>query len=96
MLTQVGILEAATGKLARRSLITTVSGSAKACSRAARFGVSPSASCSCRAPPPMSPTTTTPVWMPIRTDSRACASFMGRAFRSRIAEMIPRPARTAR
>src|SRR5215468_12026599 len=34
------------------------------------LGVSPSANCSWRLPPPTSPTTTTPVWMPMRTAMR--------------------------
>ena len=50
--------------------ITTAFGSARACSRAARFGVSPTTACSWAAPTPMrSPTTTRPVAMPIRTCS---------------------------
>ena len=48
--------------------ITTVPGSASACSRAARFGVSPTTACSCAAPSPIrSPTTTSPVAIPTRT-----------------------------
>ena len=50
--------------------ITTASGSARACSRAAKFGVSPTTPCSCAAPDPTrSPTTTSPVAMPTRTCS---------------------------
>ena len=68
------------------------SGSAKSCSRAARFGVSPTTDCSCAEPSPIrSPTTTSPVAMPTRacnltdlTSSRATAS------------VTPSPARTAR
>ena len=52
------------------SLITTVSGAASPWRRAARLGVSPRARCSCRPPLPISPTTTSPVWMPIRTARR--------------------------
>ena len=57
------------------ALITSVLGAAIPCRRAARLGVSPSAKCSCRVPPPTSPTTTSPVWNPRRTASctpRAC------------------------
>src|SRR5208337_1428349 len=47
---------------------TTAPGSARACRRAARFGVSPTTACSCAAPAPIrSPTTTSPVAMPTRT-----------------------------
>ena len=42
--------EEAAGQPARDSAITTVSGSASVCSRAARFGVSPTTACSCAAP----------------------------------------------
>ena len=58
------------------ALITRVLGAAIPCRRAARLGVSPSANCSCRVPPPTSPTTTSPVWIPRRTASctpRSCA-----------------------
>ena len=49
------------------SAMTTMFGSAMPCSRAARFGVSPTIACSCAAPAPMrSPTTTSPVAMPTR------------------------------
>ena len=52
------------------SAMTTVSGSAIACSRAARFGVSPTTPRSCASPDPMrSPTTTSPVAIPTRTCS---------------------------
>src|SRR5262252_3090770 len=48
--------------------ITTVPGSASACNRAARFGVSPTTACSCATPwPTRSPTTTSPVAIPTRT-----------------------------
>ena len=47
--------------------MTTVSGAASPWRRAAILGVSPKASCSCRPPPPISPTTTSPVWIPRRT-----------------------------
>ena len=43
------------------TLMTTVSGSALPCTRAAMLGVSPNANCSRRLPPPISPTTTGPV-----------------------------------
>ena len=47
--------------------MTTASGSARACSRAARFGVSPTTDCSCAEPSPIrSPTTTSPVAIPTR------------------------------
>ena len=49
------------------SAMTTVFGSAIPCNRAARFGVSPTMPRSCASPDPIrSPTTTTPVAMPIR------------------------------
>src|SRR5215471_12449730 len=52
--------------------MTTVSGSASACSREARLGVSPTTPCSCDAPSPMrSPTITKPVAMPTRTRNLA-------------------------
>src|SRR5215468_6973873 len=48
--------------------ITMESGAAAACTRAARFGVSPTTPRSCASPvPTRSPTTTNPVPMPIRT-----------------------------
>ena len=48
--------------------ITTVFGAAADCSRAARFGVSPTTLRSCASPAPMSsPTTTRPVASPTRT-----------------------------
>ena len=51
-------------------LITTLPGAASACSRAARFGVSPTTASSCAAPSPIrSPTTTRPVAMPTRAAS---------------------------
>ena len=43
------------------ALMTTVSGSAIPCTRAAMLGVSPKANCSRLPPPPISPTTTRPV-----------------------------------
>ena len=50
-----------------RSAMTTVFGSARACRRAARFGVSPTMPRSCASPDPIrSPTTTRPVAMPTR------------------------------
>ena len=50
------------------SAMTRVFGMASACSRAARFGVSPTTPRSCAAPSPIrSPTTTSPVAMPSRT-----------------------------
>src|SRR5215470_7950814 len=54
--------------------ITTVPGAAAACSRAARFGVSPTTPRSCDSPDPISwPTTTRPVSIPTRTSSGAPA-----------------------
>lgn len=46
---------------------TTAPGAAMVCSRAARFVVSPIAVYSMRRSLPMRPTTTRPVWMPMRT-----------------------------
>ena len=52
------------------SATTTEPGSASACSRAARLGVSPTTASSCAAPSPIrSPTTTSPVAMPTRAAS---------------------------
>ena len=74
--------------------MTTVSGSARACSRAARFGVSPTTALLLRRPSPIrSPTTTSPVAMPTRARS------VGRIWTSRrpTASMAPaRPAPPAR
>jgi hypothetical protein len=54
------------------SAMTTVFGSAMLCSRAARFGVSPTMPRSCASPDPIrSPTTTKPVAMPTRVCSDA-------------------------
>ena len=51
---------------------TICPGSARACRRAARLGVSPTTACSCAEPSPTrSPTTTSPVAMPMRTASRS-------------------------
>ncbi len=73
--------------------ITTVPGSANACSRAARFGVSPTTACSCEAPWPIrSPTTTSPVAMPTRTCNGAAATVSSPATFSTSFS----PARTAR
>ncbi len=72
--------------------MTTVSGSARVCSRAARFGVSPTTDCSCADPAPTgSPTTTKPVAIPTRvcnlTDLMSSRPTASRALS---------PARTAR
>ena len=68
------------------SAITSVFGVARACSRAARFGVSPTTPRSCAAPSPIkSPTTASPVAMPSRTrrssraGNRPTASITARA-----------------
>ena len=68
-------------------------GSASACRRAARFGVSPTTASSWAAPSPIrSPTTTSPVAMPTRAASGSPAGVASRATASTIAS----PARTAR
>ena len=73
--------------------ITTVPGSASACRRAARLGVSPTTACSCgRTLPTRSPTTTSPVAIPTRTASGVPSGAGSRP----TASTIPRPARTAR
>ncbi len=72
--------------------ISTVSGSAAACRRAARFGVSPTTSRSLVSPlPKRSPTTTSPVAMP----TRICSLPEGRSSLP-ISSTRARPARTAR
>ena len=59
------------------SLMTTELGWAASCSRAAMFGVSPTmASASTVSPPPISPATTSPVWMPMRTPSSRSLSAL--------------------
>ena len=59
---------------------TTVPGSASACRRAARFGVSPTTASSCAAPSPIrSPTTTSPVAMPTRAASGSPPGALSRA-----------------
>jgi hypothetical protein len=56
--------------------MTTASGSARACNRAARFGVSPTTDSSCAEPSPIrSPTTLSPVAMPTRACSFADLTF---------------------
>jgi hypothetical protein len=73
------------------SAITTTFGSATPCSRAARFGVSPTIPRSCASPYPIrSPTTTNPVAMPTRVRSGLAA------FNSLTAAISSSPARTAR
>ena len=72
--------------------MTTVSGSARACSRAARFGRFTDDRCSCAEPSPIrSPTTTSPVAMPTRAWSLTPLTS-----RRPTASMTPSPARTAR
>ena len=77
-------------------LVTTVSGAASPWSRAATLGVSPRANCSWRPLPPISPTTTRPVWMPRRTANWTCCSRSRRVLRRRIAARISSPVYTAR
>jgi hypothetical protein len=73
------------------SEMTRVPGWATACSRAARFGVSPTTPRSCAAPAPIrSPTTTRPLATPSRTFSRSANAS------SATASMTASPARTAR
>ena len=55
------------------------------------LGVSPSARCSCRPPPPITPTTTGPVWMPSRTASWTPYWAARRVFRVVMAWTMPRP-----
>ena len=75
------------------SAITSVFGVASACSRAARFGVSPTTPRSCAAPSPIrSPTTTSPVAMPSRTRRCFARRQAGRPRRSPRARRAP-PAR---
>jgi class 3 adenylate cyclase len=75
-----------------RAAITTASGSAKACKRAARFGVSPTTDCSWVDPPLIiSPTTTNPVAIPTRV-----WSLTDLTSRRATASMARSPARTAR
>src|SRR5215472_6055303 len=72
--------------------MTTVFGSARPCSLAARFGVSKTTDCSCADPSPIrSPTTTRPVAIP----TRAC-SVTELTSRRPTTSTIPNPARTAR
>ena len=70
--TEVPIFEQVAASRRVVSAMTMASGCATACSRAARFGVSPSAVCSRAAPAfTSSPTTTRPVAMPMRTCRRS-------------------------
>ncbi len=62
-------------------LITTASGGARPWSRAAILRVSPIAWRSWRPAPPMTPTTTRPVWIPSRTASFTPCSPISRVFR---------------
>ena len=78
------------------ALMTTVSGAARPWRRAAMLGVSPRASCSCRSPPPISPTTTRPVWMPRRTASRTRRSRSRRLLSCCIASRMASAVWTAR
>ena len=73
--------------------MTTIAGSATACSLAARFGVSPTTACRWAAPSPMrSPTTTRPVAMPMRVSSVLRDGVVSRD----AAAVTASPARTAR
>jgi hypothetical protein len=73
--------------------MTTVPGPATPCSRAARFGVSPTTACRWVAPSAMrSPTTTTPVAMPMRVSSVLPEGAVSRD----AAAVTASPARTAR
>ena len=75
------------------SATTTVPGSASACRRAARLGVSPTTASSCAAPSPTrSPTTTSPVAIPTRAASGSPPGAVSRA----TAAVAAKPARTAR
>jgi len=60
------------------------------------FGVSPSANCSCRLPPPIVPTTTSPVCIPTRTARWMALSCFNRVLSHPMASTMDRPARTAR
>ena len=72
------------------SAMTTVFGSAIACRRAARFGVSPTMPRSCASPDPIrSPTTTSPVAMP----TRVCSGAAGLQPADRSDQLQPRPYR---
>ena len=59
------------------------------------FGVSPRASCSCCPPLPISPMTTSPVWMPSRTARRTPYSRSRCVFNVPMASTMPSPQRTA-
>ncbi len=78
------------------SVITTVSGSASDSTRAATFGVWPRARRSRRAPEPISPTTVSPVWMPIRSERASPCSCGAPSLSLAIASTIPSPELTAR
>jgi hypothetical protein len=72
--------------------MTTASGSARVCRRAARLGVSPTTDCSCADPLPIrSPTTTSPVAIPTRA-----WSLTDPTSRRPTASIKPSPARPAR
>jgi len=64
---KIAVLEEIADQPASAAAMTTVSGSAKFCKRAARLGVSPTTDCSCAGPAPIkSPTTISPVAIPTR------------------------------
>ena len=87
---EIGEFEQPADLPARGSAMTIVFGSASPCTRAARFGVSPTTPRSCDAPAPIrSPTTASPVATPIRT--RKVARPVMRA----TASITAIPARTA-
>ena len=70
--------------------ITTASGSAKACRRAARLGVSPTTDCSCAEPSPIrSPTTTSPVAIPTRAWS--LTDLISRRLTASMSPALPGP-----
>ena len=73
---------------------TTPPASARPCSRAARFGVSPTTTCSCEEPcPTISPATTMPVAIPTRTESSTRACLQGRHGFGDVQRCVDRPRR---
>ena len=72
--TEIAVDEGFSQQAPRRLAITTLPGSASPCSRAAKFGVSPTTARSRASPSPIrSPTTTRPVAMPTRA-ANGCAT----------------------
>src|SRR5260370_34637650 len=93
VIAKLGKLEQVADLSPRRQRDHYVPGSAMACKREAKFGVSPTTACSCAAPSPTrSPTTTSPVAIPTLTASDWPASALSRE----TAPLMARPARTAR